>query len=261
MGITDVFQGARDSLHNIGGSGNTVAAKMGSAGAILGKTVTYIIILGAIVLFLRKWIVYNRKVFIFKRFASGLRMFERKGRFFRDKGGKYKFYITKSNPLDFKKKSIPVTDQEYFISLGKTEAIFLLQVGPDDYKPVKIYEELMELSEEEWIPMLDNAGEPVLDPETKQPLMQKIIPKLNVSIMDLNASNHALQLHKEIVDKHRGKSKLMFYAPMILFIMGMFVILAALWITLGRIETMNSAMTSGYSMMADAIKDFGKQIL
>lgn len=252
---------ARNSLSNLGGSGNTMMAKMGSAGAILGKTFVYIVCIGGVVLFLRKMIVYNRKVFIFKRFSSGLRMFERKGRFFRDRDGKYKFYITKSNPLDFKRKSIPITDQEYFISLGRTEAIFLLQVGPDDYKPIKLQEELMEITEESWEPMLDGKGNPVLDQKTKQPLMRKTMPRLNVSVMDMNASNHALQMQKDIVDKHRGKSKLMFYAPMILFVMGMFVILAALWITLGRIETMNNAMTSGYKLMADAIKDFGKQIL
>lgn len=254
------LEGARESVSNLGGTGNVFMAKVGSAGVILGKTVFYLMIAAVVFLFLRKALVYNRQVYIFKRYATGLKLLVRKGRFYRDKQGNYKFLVTKSNPFDFSKKSIPVTDQEYFISTAKSEAIFLLQVGPDDFKPIRLFEELIELTEEDKIPLLDTEGNQQVGPEGNL-IWERILPRLNMNIMDLNASNHALALHKEIVDKHRSKSKLMFYAPMILFVLGMFVVLAALWITLGRIETMNSAMTNGYSLMADAIKDFGKQIL
>jgi hypothetical protein len=235
MGLLDSVKGARDSVGEIGaGTWKTTAfAKMGAAGVVFTKALIYGGLGVLAFMMFRKVMMYNIDVYIWKRYSNGYRLLKRRGRRYKDKGGKQWFEIVKGmNPFERAKKISWVGYESFQSKEKKGEAIFLLQCGPEDYKPLNMTEKL--------------------DDKLRD---------MDLDILDINAANHSIQLQKEVIDRHRSKNKMLIYLPTIMMVAGMIFVVVLVWITLGRIEQMNSAMTAGYQMMADAVKDFGKQVI
>jgi len=230
----DWLTGARGSLEGLGSgqTANGIFQSVGGAGMILFQAFIFLIVMAVVIFLAKQMFSYAQSVYIFKKYGSGIKLLKFRGRHYKDKTGQYRFKIIK-NLLQFRGKQISLVDQECFISnVGKGDSLFLLQVAPDDYKPILLTEAVNDMANE-----------------------------MNLTILDQNAANHALQSQKEIVDKHKKQNKMLMYLPTIMLVLGGVIVCVMLWMTLGRIEAMNSAMSTGYSQMAAAISDFGKQII
>ena len=226
--------GAKSGLAGLG-SGNTGAAtfaKIGAAGTVVSSIFLGIVMLAVVIFIARQLMMYTMDVYVFKKYSTGMKLVKLRGRYYKDKKGHYKFTVIRGL-LQWRAKSISLVEQEFFITKpGKGEAVFLLQVSPDDFKPIALAKAVR-----------DQAS------------------CMELSVLDQNAANHSLQVQKEIVDKHRNVSKMLLYLPTIMMVGGMIFVVVLLWMTLGRIESMNASMLQGYELMANAIGDFGKQII
>jgi hypothetical protein len=235
-----------DMLGGIGNIGSTVgnfkeglqgswANSFYTAAGSTGNFISVAIICGmlfAVVAFVAyRAMAYKTKAVIWKTYSMGIKETYAKVHYKKGKDGKYRaFKVT--NLLQLRPQPINFINQECLVPCAKGERIYLYQVGIDDYKQVRITEALAEATKD-----------------------------IKLTILDHNSSNLTIQLHKEVVDKHRNQNKLALYLPTIMMVIGGIIVCVMLWMTLGRIETMNQTMLAGYQAMADAVKDFGKQML
>lgn len=234
MAVTSVMQGIKGGISGIGKGAfaDKFFTVAGNTGALVTIVIFFMLALAVVILLMRQMMMYNVDVYVFRRYSSGLRLLKLKGRRYKDKEGKYRFAAVRGL-FQLKPYYLNLVDLENFMpNFGKGESLFLVQVGPDDYKPIRFMD-----------------------------IVKEKCDALDFTILDVNAANHTLAIHREIVQRHQNKNKLLLYLPTIMMVGGMIFVVVLLWMTLGRIETMNHAMTEGYKLMAEAIKDFGKQII
>ena len=232
IGVLSWFRGV--SSGSLSGSQNAWFAKMGGMGTLVTSAVLFFVLIAVIIIVMRKLMMYNVDVYVFKKYTTGMKLVKLKGRVFQDKSSKYWFEVTPASFFKLKAKKINMVDQEYFISKEKGDAVFLFQIGREDYKPMLFQECLDQLTQERM---------------------------MGFDVVDISAHNHSIQLQQEVIDRRRNSNKLLIYLPTLMMVAGMIFVVVLLWMTLGRIETMNGAMTVGYEKMAAAIADFGKQII
>ena len=245
----------------------------GKLGILFGEVALGGAIAFAIIMAIKKKMQYTTRVHIWKRTASGIKYRMRLGMIKVDKLGKRSLYITKPGILSFGSVRIANLEQEYLVFGEKSEELFLYQVGDLDYKPLKFYEMIREKSEATEVPVVDTEGNPIPifdeNGNAKKDkhgnvlyLMKKLDqPELCFDIVDTDANNVAADMHREIVERRLSKNKTLMVAPVVMFLIAVVAIIVLVWITLGRIESMNGAITSGMQTVAEALRDAGKQVI
>ncbi len=192
---------------------------------IISKIVLYFLILGAVFLVTRWFFSYKVDVIIFEKRGEGSFIKRDKGRLVRSKDGSVKFKLLKD-----RKVSIEPPNYSYlYPSTRGRSALILEKIGDFTFLPVKAQH-------------LSNPG-------------------LVLSAISGAERNWLVQDQKEIRRRHEKTSVWATWGMPVMVISALIIIMLIMFVLFKQAGNWANAMNSAGDKMADAVKEFGRQIV
>jgi len=205
---------------------------------LVARTLFWVALVGAVAWFVViQPLLFNIKVTIFEKRHGNTVIYHYRG-FIKKKLGEQKFRIYTGI---FKPKlhlPIPVYDDIILDVKGKSN-VYYVKEGENFYSTLH-----PKIGDYE----VDDAG------KLKQ-------SDVNFKVHDTVSLRWLMEEVKGAIIRHRVQSQFQQYIAPAMLIVGFMFILIMLWLTLGTVGDISNALGSASNKMADAVKDFGRQIV